>query len=438
MKISCLVFTLLASTLVGVQAQLTGTTAQTVLPASTPYSIVQRGANNRIWERTTYERAPDGTIVPKRHQYTELTSGMHYWNNGQWVESKEEINVLPQGGAAATQGQHQIYFPGDIYLGVIDIVTPDGKHLKSRPMGISYDDGNNTVLIAQLKDSVGVLVSPNQIVYPDAFTGFKADLVCTYRKGGFECDLVLREQPPTPETCGLSSQNSSLQLLTEFFDSPEPVQAMAGGDPQSRLRDTTLKFGSVIMTHGKAFGVGGATQSVETPVFKSWLHLAGRTFLVEEVPFQRMASSLQSLPLTAMNGTIPANSVLHKVSASRLLVPARLAQKDSAHVVQLAKADSNQKRAVVLDYVIVDVDTNGFTFQADTTYLVGHPGGINFNGVTTFEGNTVVKFKTDPDYPCCIQSWDMNACATGPYRPAIFTSVNDDTVGEPISEPGTP
>lgn len=443
MKTSCFVIALLASTLAGVQAQVTGTGAtttvkQTVLPAPTPYSVVQRAANNRVWERTVYEQGPNGTVVPKKHHYTEMAAGMHFWSNGRWVESKEQINVLPRGGAAATQGQHQVNFPGDIYKGVIEMVTPDGTHLKSRPMGISYDDGDNTVLIAQLKDSVGVLVSPNKIVYPDAFTGLKADLVCTYRKGRFESDLVFREQPPLPEAYGLSSQSSRLQLLTEFFDTPEPVQKFAAAGLQNGLRETTLQFGSMIMGHGKAFVAGTAQPdpASEITVFKSWLHLGGRTFLVEEVPFQRMASCLQSLPMTAMNGTIPANSVLHKVSSTRLLVPARLAQKDSTHVVQVAKADLNPKPGVVLDYVLVDTDPGDFTFQADTTYYIAN--GIDFNGNLVFEGGTVIKYGTDPNNPTCMECWGNINCDTDPYHPAIFTSVNDNSVGESISQPGTP
>ena len=92
--------------------------------------------------------------------------------NGQWVASREEIDILSNGTAAATNGQHQAYFPGDIYQGQIELVTPDGQQLHSRPLGLSYFDGNNSVLIAELKDSTGGLVGCNQVIYPDAFTDF--------------------------------------------------------------------------------------------------------------------------------------------------------------------------------------------------------------------------------------------------------------------------
>src|SRR5262249_1652210 len=150
---------------------------------------------HRVWRKTTYEPGPDGQLVPRVHQYTELASGLHYLKDGQWVESREEIVPLQSGGAAATNGSHQVYFPHDIYQGVIEVVTPDGRHLKSRPLGLSYFDGTNSVLIAELKHSVGRLVRSNQVVYPNAFTDFKADLRYTYTKAGFEQDIVLQEQP---------------------------------------------------------------------------------------------------------------------------------------------------------------------------------------------------------------------------------------------------
>jgi hypothetical protein len=143
--------------------------------------------------------------------------------NGQWVGSKEEIVILPNGTAAATNGQHQAYLPGDIYNGEIELVTPDGQQLYSRPMGLSYFDGTNSVLIAELTNSIGVLTGNNQVIYPNAFTGFAADVRYTYTKAGFEQDIILLEQPPTPESFGLNPATTRLQVLTEFFNPPQPV-----------------------------------------------------------------------------------------------------------------------------------------------------------------------------------------------------------------------
>lgn len=422
---------LLTSTVAWAQTAGVGNPAS--LPKPTPYQIAERDANSRTWERYTFDKTPDGTVVARRHRVVELATGMNYWNNGQWTASKEQISILPQGGAAATQGQHQAYLPGDIYNGVIQLVTPDGKHLQSRPIGISFDDGQNTVLIAQLTNSIGVLVSPNQVVYPNAFTGINADLVYTYREGGFEQDVILREQPPSPVSLGLDA-TAKLQLLTEFTGSPEPAQQAAMADQRDNLQDTTLNFGVMQMVQGWAFSINasGGRRTKETPTYKSWLHLQGRTFLIEQVPYERIAPQLEQLPTTSRLDTsetnlLAANSILNKASARRLLPPAREALADTQKI-QLARLNLAGQPGVVLDYMTVNTATN-FTFQGDTTYYVSN--SVNLAGLTTIEGGTVIKY--DTNYTCAVNILGAVQCATSPYRPAILTSASDTTVGEPVS-----
>ena len=150
MKNPLIVVALLASTLAGVRAQTTVTSAQgagalPALPASTAFSAVSRDAVSTVWERTVYERGTNGTIVPRKSRYTELGSGLNYRdpNSGQWTPSREAIDLLPPGGAfaaSATRGQHRASFPLDIAQGVIQLSTPDGKQLTSRPIG-SFSGG---------------------------------------------------------------------------------------------------------------------------------------------------------------------------------------------------------------------------------------------------------------------------------------------------------
>ena len=64
MKTSIILIALLASTLAGVQAQVTGTGAtatanQPALPAPTASSAVLRDGVSTVWERTVYERGPN-------------------------------------------------------------------------------------------------------------------------------------------------------------------------------------------------------------------------------------------------------------------------------------------------------------------------------------------------------------------------------------------
>jgi hypothetical protein len=292
------------------------------LPAPTPPIIISRDANSRVWERTDYEREANGQIIPVKHQYTELASGLCYQQDGQWLDSLEQINILPDGSAAATNGQHQVYFPADIYKGVITMVTPEGLLLQSQPIGLSYDDGTNIVLIGELTNSVGQLISSNQVIYPNAFAGVEADLLYTYRKSGFEQDVVFRSQPPSPEEFGLNPANTRLQMLTEFFNAPTPVESSGLADPQYGLHDTTLAFGSTKMTHGRAFLTGTksthrALHSVS--VDKTWATVDGRTLLIEGLSYQKINSDLKKLPPPSAASVTAASSILRKVSSKRPL-----------------------------------------------------------------------------------------------------------------------
>src|SRR5258706_9492059 len=216
MKPALLILALLASAAPALNGQSPSTTNQGAAPIeATTYTIKERGANHRVWERVEYQNTPSGEVVTNVHRYTELATGLHYWNTNAnaWVESSEQI--LPDlSGASAVQGQHKLHFPYDIYQGVIEMITPEDTLLKSRPLCLSYFDGTKSVVIATLKASVGQLVSSNQVIYTDAFTNvqtgqiLKADLVYTYKKGSFEQDIILRQQPPTPESYGLSSSSA--------------------------------------------------------------------------------------------------------------------------------------------------------------------------------------------------------------------------------------
>ena len=401
------------------------------VPSPTAYAAVSRDANSRVWESTSYQVSPSGQTVPQVHRYTELATGLCYQQNGQWLDSQEQINILPDGSAEAVQGQHQAYFPSDIYNGVIKLVTPDGLQLQSQPVGLSYDDGTNTVLIAELTNSVGELISSNQIIYTNAFAGIDADLLYTYKKSGFEQDVIFRQQLPTPEQFGLSSGNSRLQLLTEFFNPPNPVETSEPFDSQDNLEDTTLTFGAMQMVHGKAFLAGSTDlqdDNNQSSVCKEWTTVDGRTLLVEELPYQRISPQLEKLPPLAPNTTASLTFLSRKPSPKRQLPSPRLARVSREHVF-LADANFPQKPGVIFDYITVNTTETNFTFQGDMTYYVNAPN--LFYGTTVIEGGAIIKFNGSGEI--AIGAGGILNCATAPYRPAIFTSLNDNTLGETIS-----
>ncbi|MGB7768984.1 MAG: hypothetical protein WBN22_09060 [Verrucomicrobiia bacterium] len=212
------------------QAQTASPTA--VVDSSLParYVIGEPEANSRVWQKIIQTVDAQGNDIYQTNQaYVELAIGLNHLVNGQWVASTENIEISPDGSsAAATNGQHQVYFPGDIYNGVIKLVTPDGETLQSQPIGLSYFDGTNSVLLAVVTNSTGqILSSGNQVTYTNTFSGLDADLLYTYTKAGFEQDVVLQQQPPDPVSLGLNPQTTRLQVLTEFFNPPQPTVTAA-------------------------------------------------------------------------------------------------------------------------------------------------------------------------------------------------------------------
>ena len=401
--------------------------------SDTHYSVSDQGPDYRVWQQIIQATDNQGNLTSLvKPAYVELATGMRYKNKGQWLESKEEIQILPDGTAAAVQGSHRAYFPGDIYRGNIKLVTPDGKVFISRPLGLSYFDGTNNVLIAELKDSVGELIGSNQVVYSDAFTDFRADLCYTYTKSGFEQDIILREQPPAPEGYGLALETTRLQVLTEFFNPPQPVKRnrLLCQPFGVRLNDESLDFGVMKIGAGKAFAFGAQPDQDESvAVAKSWLLLDGRQFLVEELPISVIAEQLDGLPMPAqVNLTAPAKSVRHTVSNERLLPARRMAWVGDTNQIKSATLDIS-RRGFVLDYVTVNSSLTNYTFQGDTTYYISGP--VVLFGTNTFEGGTVIKYApTNSASVTC--SGTINSPGSA-YKPAVFTARDDNSVGEMIA-----
>jgi hypothetical protein len=391
------------------------------------YQTGEQGANQNIWQKIVQQTDEQGNVTYQTNNaYTELATGLNHLVNGQWVESKEEVDISADGNSAlATNGQHQAYFPGDIYSGQIKLVMPDGKHLFSRPAGLSYFDGTNSVLIAELTNSTGQVVGNNQVIYANAFTDFKADIRYTYTKAGFEQDIILREQPPSPASFGLNPDTTRLQVLTEFFNPPQPtVSATTVPTDAGDLENDNLDFGVMQMMPGKAFLLGTTTPSVA--VNKQWLLLDGRQMLVEEVPVVSVAAKLENLPLPQTTSTQP-NPPLNVVSTRRLLPEQRLAIIPSKHPMQMAQATPST-RGLVLDYVTMTSQTN-YTFQGDTTYYIS--GTVNLYQTNTFEGGAVLKYTNNASVNL-VSGSGLNWQAAA-YRPVIFTAKDDNSVGDAIS-----
>jgi hypothetical protein len=281
-------------------------------PPPTPYRIVETGANHRVWQRETYAVGPNGQMVTNHTGYTELAAGLYFQKNGQWTESREEIESYP-GGALAQTGSYQVVWANNLNSeGAIDLQTQERKRFRSNILGLAYYDSatGNSVLIGQIQDSQGELIGANQVLYPNAFSGVKADVRYTYQRSQFEQDVILREQPPTPESLGLNSETTEIEVLTEFLNPPE-ANVVEHRETENSLPDDEINWGGSWIGQGRAFALGEEEEESSGPVAQVWVRrqyatLQGRHILVEAVPLSKIASHLENLPPHASrSGKLP-------------------------------------------------------------------------------------------------------------------------------------
>jgi hypothetical protein len=384
---------------------------------------------------------------------------MHYrGTNGALLESREEFSVLPDHSAAvALRGQHRVYAPASLYDNAVAITLPSGEILRTRPIAISYADGTNNVLVAEITNSTAQL-SPDhcKVLWPGCFTDIDASIVLVNRRHGAECDLVIHSAPPPPSAFGLSDSSPTLrlQLLTEVFNSPEPTlesQAPAGTNlavhlpaaqsPSGPRDAAALRFPSMRMPAGRAFFIGAGGAESPTPaksfkVKKSWIHYQNRVFLLEEIPYSLIASDLRNLHASATpvdNSKLLASagraesptppSLAHRlIPSSEWSPPPYRPITSSTKTVELALADLPARPGFILDYELNGTVTN-FVLSGDSLVT----GPFYVAGVLTVSPNSVTKFTNSPSAKISFSG--PLACRSDFYSDAIFTSQNDNSIG---------
>ncbi|HEY6186023.1 MAG TPA: hypothetical protein VIW67_27515, partial [Terriglobales bacterium] len=100
-------------------------------------AIAERGPHHRVWRTVTSSFTQAGREIYRTNSYTELATGMHYFKDGTWQNSKEEIELF-EGGAVARQGQHSVIFlPNINTAGAIDLLAVDGNRFRSHILGVA-------------------------------------------------------------------------------------------------------------------------------------------------------------------------------------------------------------------------------------------------------------------------------------------------------------
>jgi hypothetical protein len=401
----------------------------------------RRGPHHRWEETVTAIKSPQGTmLVTNRHARLEL--GLHYSRDGRWLDTVEEVRIDESGLAVADQGPLKAVFRHNPnVLGAIEVTGPDGQRLLSNPLGLRYLDraSGKAVYIAEVQDCQGVLLPPNRVLYPDAFTGVLADIRYTYRKGSFEQDVVLREAPAPPSAYGLDDATTVLEVWTEFIQAPPPRSevsvAIRESDVAGRLRmahpdilDEQLDFGAVHMGSGKGFVLADGGEMPEgepVPVYKRWRVVQDRQFLVETVEFRLAEPGLLRLPKRQAAVDRRSPVLLAEFIAT---LPVRVAAPAAQSPPRWAAVAGPERPAFVIDYQEL-VSANNFTFQSGT---YGVYGEVVLTGTTTISPNAVVKFAAGASVR--VSGGTLVCPASGT---AYFVH-QYDPVGEPLDERFTP
>src|SRR5581483_8549952 len=320
--------------------------------------------------------------------------------------SPQEIELVSS-GAVARYGPHTANFAPTLST-PLDLQMPDGKHLRSHIAGLAYYiPGGQSVLIAELTNTVGLVLSPSQVIYTNTFDDVRADVLYTYTKNSFEQDIILRCQLPSPTLWGLDPAAVRLAVLSECVNPPQPqtysvpidlssLNAAAGIQAEGTLPDQLIVFNSMYMGRGRAFTIG--TTGEDIPVGKSWQYFqdgsdAGRWFLVESTPYLLLKQQLDNLPpdtgalykprktqafrTALLSLPVPqlASAPQAKMAAgtpmNRASVKPALSSQASPPKGALAKvsplAPSLEGPGVVLDYIIINTSVLNVQFGPGTT-----------------------------------------------------------------------
>ena len=351
---------------------------------------------------------------------------MHYEENGRLIPASPLIE-LQKKGAAASKANHKVFFSPNIndWNGAVKLTTADKKHFKSRVLGLSYWDSSTgrSVLIAELKNAGGLLSEDKtEVIYADAFTSLKADIRYRNSKSVFEQDVILRERPPSPAEWGLNPATTRLEVMTEFFDPPVPVSILS--EHGDRKLHSVLDFGAMQIGTGRAFSLQaevGIRRGVR--VLKTWEKIDNRTFLIEAIEYRDVEGSLRELPPAEQSSTTKSPSGIRRTASKGRFVPEKeTASSGESEPIRIASLP--ESRGFVLDYVFLTSVTD-FRFKANNTYVITN--SVVLSGDTIIEGNTVLKFSTNGGISF---EGATVTCLTGPYRPAIFTGIDDDTAGQ--------
>lgn len=381
-------------------------------------------------------------------QVIELATGMNYWDGSQWLPSDATFE-LTDDAFVANRVQHRTRLNADLnVIGAVTTTLQDGTTLRSTPIAIALYDPNDGrfAVISTLTNCTGILVESNQVLYPDAFSGgVCASVIYTLQKGSFEQDVVISGRL-NPLDYSFPT-NAQIQIVTEFYDAPQPekLRRPIYIEEQETVRrrkvspdlvDEVLGFSDLVFATGRAYTMPSEADKsgAQTVVAKEFRTIPSedRTYLIETLNCLSIQKELNSLPECEGSGETAQRIRSGQARDGYAFIPKPASQvlgktQPRRTSPQFAQIENLKRTGVVVDYFVNlgGALGSGYTFKSDTTYLVS--GTVYCNGPVTLEA-AVLKYKSG----ATIKLNNTITCKTASYRPAIFTCVDDDSVGESL------
>lgn len=271
---------------------------------------------------------------------------------------KQEIRLLDD-GAMADYGLQKVHFPAEITEAPISITTPDGRKLFCRATFLALTDveSGQSLLIGEVRKSIGELVGDNTVTYPNAFDTISADIRYRYTKYSLEQDIIIHEAIKLPKE--FQSENVRLEVWSEWIDStPDKKEsqtidlrplAAIGKQAAVPNTDERLAFGASRIADGYAFAL--QNESDRTPVAKTFATIEGRHWLIERVDYTAIKPKLDKLPKS--QASLSPDQIKSDSIGLVKSLQARTASKSSSKMKRLAMARPINKDSLVLDFVII-------------------------------------------------------------------------------------
>src|SRR5258705_11966601 len=279
---------------------------------------VSRGPDHRILQNFRQIQTPRGPRF-QTNQIVEVQGGLHRWTDQGWVITDPKFELFQDGAVVRNLQYGAIFAPNLATANAVDLSLPDGQRLTSTLLGIAYTEGDRSVMIAEVKDCVGVVggEQQNELTYVDAFTDFKISVQYVTQRDHISQNLIVEQQLPSPTEWGLS-EDAILEVMSEFTFFPEVRKETR--EPIAGMPNEHISFGSMDFVTGRAFSLGDEQNSVV--LAKTWETFVGpRTVLVEKIPWKWIAPELAKLPAVAKDWRKKNDAVV--VARNERRLPAR-------------------------------------------------------------------------------------------------------------------